>query len=710
MASTKVLTILFSDLVASTERRARLGDDAFDDFTHRLMAALEGTVAEHRGRVVKKAGDGLMVVFPDSVADAIACATTMHRACAELDPHDPPQLRIGISSGEVADHGDDFSGMPIVEAARLEAAATPGQTLASSVVRTLVGTRRAFRFRDIGALTLKGIPTPLSTVEVIDDQILDVGPLDGLPPGSTAPRRTVRRRNLRTPIAAGAVMLLVVAAVTGFVLVRTGSGSKSAGSGAVRVSAPEGYTPRYTASPCPPSVQSTTPDTKCGHLVVPQDRTKPFGQQVSLLVTSAPARSGPATDPTIDVCGCENFASSPARDHSELIQVAVRGFAGSDPELTCPQMTAALISALALPSTDPKALAATTEAAGQCRTQLVASGVNPSEYNYDTAAHDLLDLMVALHIHRANFIASEGYDIEVLDVLRQAPAAVRSMTFDNPPPPGMTRFTDPVGDLSGAFHRFVAVCDAAPTCAHAYPNLETSMQRSREAIAAHPALVTTGNPYGGNEAIRVFVDSPRAADAMGFALSQPSAYPLIPEALTSTNQATGRATIAAGAAGVEYPSPDLPWGALASFTCAYEINTQNAQGVALEAHTLPHFAQAQYLHWAQWCKAWNVADVSALLSQSVASNVPTLVFRGDLSPQGNPNWIPELEQGLSQVQSVVFPTLGGDLLSAGPPCLSLIRRQFLASPTRRLDTTRVREAVTPSAVPGAGRLTEGSFV
>ena len=48
------------------------------------------------------AGDGMMVVFPESVVDAVACAIAMHPAVAALDPDDPPLLRIGISSGEVA--------------------------------------------------------------------------------------------------------------------------------------------------------------------------------------------------------------------------------------------------------------------------------------------------------------------------------------------------------------------------------------------------------------------------------------------------------------------------------------------------------------------------------------------------------------------------------------------------------------------------------
>jgi class 3 adenylate cyclase len=246
MARTQVVTILFCDLVASTERRARLGDDAFDEFSARLMVALNTAIAQHNGRNIASAGDGLMIVFPDSVADSVACATTMHRVVAVLDPRDPPQLSIGISTGEVAQDGDGYSGMPIVEAARLEAAASPGQTLANAVVRTLVGTRRALRFRDIGALTLKGIPAPLSAVEVIDDQVLDSSLPDepvvvqsDANEDATVP--STEHRRWRLIIAAAAV---VVAAAVGAAVSRSASSPHVVANAPAGISAPKGYLPR----------------------------------------------------------------------------------------------------------------------------------------------------------------------------------------------------------------------------------------------------------------------------------------------------------------------------------------------------------------------------------------------------------------------------------------------------------------------------------
>jgi hypothetical protein len=98
-----------------------------------------------------------------------------------------------------------------------------------------------------------------------------------------------------------------------------------------------------------------------------------------------------------------------------------------------------------------------------------------------------------------------------------------------------------------------------------------------------------------------------------------------------------------------------------------------------------------------------VPDLSAGFSQPVVSNVPALFFRGNLSPDGNPDWIPMIARGLSDVQSVVFPTLGNDLLADGPPCLSALRRQFLADPTKTLDTAACAKQSPPIefVAPGA---------
>ena len=149
---TATVTVLFCDLVGSTARQMRVGDDATDDFRRRFFTTLTDAVDRSRGEEVKNTGDGLMVVFRHSALDAVACAVSMHESVGDLDADEPIQLYVGISAGEAAEDDGDWFGTPVNEAARLCAAAKPGQTLTNEVVRSLVGSRGTFEFRAVGSL------------------------------------------------------------------------------------------------------------------------------------------------------------------------------------------------------------------------------------------------------------------------------------------------------------------------------------------------------------------------------------------------------------------------------------------------------------------------------------------------------------------------------------------------------------------------------
>src|SRR5258705_12024265 len=110
---TATVTVLFCDLVGSTERQARLGDEAADEFRGRFFLALAGVVAQTGGEVVKNTGDGLMVVYRASAVDAVTAASGMHDRVEALDLEDPARLRAGIAAGEAACENDDWFGTPV---------------------------------------------------------------------------------------------------------------------------------------------------------------------------------------------------------------------------------------------------------------------------------------------------------------------------------------------------------------------------------------------------------------------------------------------------------------------------------------------------------------------------------------------------------------------------------------------------------------------
>ena len=167
VAATETITVLFTDLVGSTEMASALTPEGADRLRREHFATLRRAIVPTGGTEVKNLGDGLMVVFPSTSA-ALSCAVAMvqtvdrENATAER----PLGLRIGLSGGEATRESDDYFGDPVVEAARLCARAGAGQILATDAVRVMAGRRTRHTFHHLGPFELKGLPEPVDVLEV----------------------------------------------------------------------------------------------------------------------------------------------------------------------------------------------------------------------------------------------------------------------------------------------------------------------------------------------------------------------------------------------------------------------------------------------------------------------------------------------------------------------------------------------------------------
>ncbi|HEV2335101.1 MAG TPA: adenylate/guanylate cyclase domain-containing protein, partial [Stellaceae bacterium] len=125
---------------------------------------IDPRITEHRGRIVKTTGDGLLVEFA-SVVDAVRCAVDVQREMGERNVDVPAEtrfeLRIGINLGDIIIDGDDIFGDGVNVAARLETLAEPGGICVSRVVRDQVRDKLAFAFEDIGEQQVKNIARPV---------------------------------------------------------------------------------------------------------------------------------------------------------------------------------------------------------------------------------------------------------------------------------------------------------------------------------------------------------------------------------------------------------------------------------------------------------------------------------------------------------------------------------------------------------------------
>jgi class 3 adenylate cyclase len=147
-----LLTILFTDIVASTERMAALGDADWAALVERHHATVRALLARYRGREIDTAGDGFFAVF-DGPARAVRCAQEAVEAVRPLGV----EIRAGLHTGEVTKVDDKVGGIAVNIGARIGAMAGASEVLVSQTLKDLVA-GSGLRFEDRGWQVMQGVP------------------------------------------------------------------------------------------------------------------------------------------------------------------------------------------------------------------------------------------------------------------------------------------------------------------------------------------------------------------------------------------------------------------------------------------------------------------------------------------------------------------------------------------------------------------------
>jgi adenylate cyclase len=197
MPPVRRLTAILAADVAGYSRL--MGAD--EEGTHeRLMAhfgeLINPKIGEHRGRVVKNTGDGLLAEFA-SLVDAVRCAVEVQRGVAERNEGTPPEkrieFRIGINLGDVMVEDDDIFGDGVNVAARLEALSEPGGICISRMVRDQIRDKLAYAFEDLGEQSVKNITRPVRVYALRPEAVAGL-PASSLPSALPFPRPAVAPR------------------------------------------------------------------------------------------------------------------------------------------------------------------------------------------------------------------------------------------------------------------------------------------------------------------------------------------------------------------------------------------------------------------------------------------------------------------------------------------------------------------------------------
>src|SRR6476660_1594867 len=165
MPSVRRLTAILAADVAGYSRL--MGAD--EEGTHERLKAhlgrlVDPKIKEHRGRIVKNTGDGLLAEFP-SIVDAVRCAVEVQRGMVDREPMITDarriRFRIGIKRGDVIVEEHDIFGDGVNVAARLEALAEPGGICVTGMVHDHIRDKLAYGFDDIGEQSVKNIARPV---------------------------------------------------------------------------------------------------------------------------------------------------------------------------------------------------------------------------------------------------------------------------------------------------------------------------------------------------------------------------------------------------------------------------------------------------------------------------------------------------------------------------------------------------------------------
>jgi pimeloyl-ACP methyl ester carboxylesterase len=447
--------------------------------------------------------------------------------------------------------------------------------------------------------------------------------------------------------------------------------------------------PRFAPAPCPIEV---APDERidCGVLLVPENRGKPGSRTIRLPVVIFRSRSAhPAPDPLLFLAGGPGATAVARRrsgkglpflDERDFIVLEQRGTRHAEPALECPGINALTAEIAAGRLHGDAARAAFVDAAAVCRKALVASGADLDGYTSAASADDVEDLRRALGYEKWNLFGISYGTRLALTVLRRHPAGVRSAVLDSVLPPEASFDEGASQNLLRALGVVFDGCAVDRECSIAIPDLRERFARLVAAADRKPlALALPQAPKGGPP---VVVRGAQVVDAIYAALHDPAAIPHIPRIVSAA--AAGRTDeLAPLVEGNQGPSR-LSWGMRLSVWCAEEMPFERPERIAAQlSPALGLGGIDETTTSPEVCRAWGVAPAPAIENEPVKSDVPTLVFAGELDPDTPPDWGRRL---LVSMPNARYVELRGLSHGAGSsPCGTQISRAFLADPLAPLD-------------------------
>lgn len=439
---------------------------------------------------------------------------------------------------------------------------------------------------------------------------------------------------------------------------------------------------------------------QCGTLSVLEDRSKPDGRRIRILVTRLPAVSAaPKPDPIVYLSGGPGGAGSfevafmaqhGLNAERDVYFVDQRGTHHAEPRLACPEVEQYFYDAVSLPFAADATAALATAALQACRDRLAATGVDLAAYNTTENAADIAELRVALGLARWNVYGVSYGSKLALSLLRDHPQGIRSVVLDSVSPPRNNIVQNWWSAPARSFKALFAACAAQPACAASYPTLQADFAPTVNRLDAVSAVVPLTDASGAP--VDVVVDGYAFVYTL-IMLSERGAVAALPRLMAET--ARGDASAVARAY-LELRGPPELIG-LGGYGLAYTVFCAEHANLTTEAATLAHAKsvlpdlpervlriQPKQGRLFSECPIWNVGTAPPQAGAPTVSDVPVLILEGTFDAATAPEWVDLVTPDLKRSQRVDFPFTGHSVLGKSSCALSVMTA-FLDAPRQPVD-------------------------
>lgn len=420
--------------------------------------------------------------------------------------------------------------------------------------------------------------------------------------------------------------------------------------------------PRVDKAPCAvPLARGERAD--CMYLTVLEDREAANGRTIRLPIVLFHSRaSKPQPDPVIftvggpgnstirDIQSAKDFKSLDDRD---FIIFEQRGSQYAQPQLACPEFTAADQLAADRNMNAEQAEKAQAIAAKKCYKRFRTAGVELSAYNTASIADDVADLAEALRLKKVNLMGLSYSTAVDMEVVRRHPDIVRSVVLDSVLP--VDAHYDEVADaiVMRSLHEVFDSCTVDPNCSRKYPDIASVFFNLVRRLNAHRLHVTLKSTSG--KRIEYAVSGRNAAEAIyGVGLQSADAILKVPQVIWQAN--AGDVSELLSWVQQNMGEPDYAYGARLSVICHDRYPFENAARIERQASLYPELGgmnAADVLPAV--CAAWPVGSAPVSSTRPVVGDIPILVFAGAFDPNTPPQWAQHIRRTLSNSYFIEFP-------------------------------------------------------